>query len=67
MLCGVGIPTVKVSYPILQQHLPLYENTGNGWDGETPASGCNSALLVWNGTLVQGPGSTLLPCFMLGS
>lgn len=27
MLCGVGIPTVKVSYPILQQHFSLYENT----------------------------------------
>lgn len=65
MLCGVGIPTVKVSYPILQQHFSLYENTGNGWDGEMPASGCNSALLIWNCTLVQGPGSALLFCSAL--
>lgn len=42
--------------------LSVWEHCGNGWDGEMPASGCNSALLIWNCTLVQGPGSALLFC-----
>lgn len=44
MLCGVGIPAGKVSY----QH-PTAELVsvgagccGNGWDGESPTSSCNS-------------------------
>lgn len=35
---------------------------GNGWGGESPNSGCNSALLLWNDSTSPGVSKRLCHC-----
>lgn len=65
MLCGVGIPAGRVSYPIFQQHLCLQDRDAVGMVGMEKVLllvvGLCTALLEWH-ILVQGSVSACITC-----